>query len=159
MGVRCDGNRPWKLFVPAQVRLMRPVVVANRALARGQHLAAQDLRIEHRDVGDLRRPAVRDPAQVLGYVVYRAIAPGHVVDAMMLRAPILVERGRRVRMLVRAQGVSISMSGEAMEDGALGEIVKVRNISSRSIVEGVVSGFGAVRLNVQQTSIKTALKQ
>lgn len=154
VGVRCNDGKAWKLYIPTRVRLMQPVVVANRALSRGQRLEAQDLRIEHRDVGDLRRPAVRDPAQVLGYRVDRPIPPGRVVDAAMLSAPVLVERGRRVRLAVRTQGMDISMSGQAMEDGALGDTVKVRNTSSRAIVEGVVTGAGTVRSYLRGTSVK-----
>ena len=154
VGVRCNDGKAWKLYIPTRVRLMQPVVVANRALSRGQRLEAQDLRIEHRDVGDLRRPAVRDPAQVLGYRVDRPIPPGRVVDAAMLSAPVLVERGRRVRLAVRTQGMDISMSGQAMEDGALGDTVKVRNTSSRAIVEGVATGAGTVRSYLRGTSVK-----
>jgi len=154
VGVRCNDGKAWKLYIPTRVRLMQPVVVANRALSRGQRLEAQDLRIEHRDVGDLRRPAVRDPAQVLGYRVDRPIPPGRVVDAAMLSAPVLVERGRRVRLAVRTQGMDISMSGQAMEYGAPGDTVKVRNTSSRAIVEGVVTGAGTVRSYLRGTSVK-----
>lgn len=159
VGVRCNDVKAWKLYVPTRVRLKQPVVVANRALSRGQRLEAQDLRIEHRDVGDLRRPAVRDPAQVLGYRVDRPIPPGRVVDAAMLSAPVLVERGRRVRLAVRTQGMDISMSGQAMEDGALGDTVKVRNTSSQAIVEGVVTGAGTVRLYLRGAPVQTSLNQ
>jgi flagella basal body P-ring formation protein FlgA len=159
VGIRCKDVKAWKLYIPTRVRLMKPVVVANRALSRGQRLEAQDLRIEHRDVGDLRRPAVRDPAQVLGYRVHRPIPPGRVVDASMLSAPVLVERGRRVRLAVRTQGMDISMSGQAMEDGALGDTVKVRNTSSRAIVEGVVTGSGTVRTYLRGAPVKTSMNQ
>ncbi|MFT5446364.1 MAG: flagella basal body P-ring formation protein FlgA [Gammaproteobacteria bacterium] len=159
VGVRCNHVKAWKLYIPTRVRLMQPVVVANRALSKGQRLEAQDLRIEHRDVGGLRRPAVRDPAQVLGYRVHRPIPPGRVVHAAMLRAPVLVERGRRVRLAVRTQGMDISMSGQAMEDGALGDTVKVRNTSSRAIVEGVVTGAGTVRTYLRGSAVKTSLNQ
>ena len=159
IGVRCDGKRPWKLFVPTRVTLMLPVVVANRPLLPGQRLVAQDLRIEKRDAGAVQRPAIRTPTQVVGYVVTHPIATGQAVDAAMLAAPILVERDHRVRMTVRNRDVDISMPGQAMEDGALGETVNVRNASSRAIVEGVVTGLGTVRLGLHPKPIKTALKQ
>ncbi|MFT5172609.1 MAG: flagella basal body P-ring formation protein FlgA [Gammaproteobacteria bacterium] len=154
VGVRCAGERPWKLFIPTRVQLMKLVVVANRPLLRGQHLSALDLRSEKRDVGRLRRAAIFDPAQVLGYRVKRAIAPGRVVDGAMLEAPVLVERGRRVRIAVRTADVAISMSGEAIEDGALGDTVKIRNTSSRKVIEGVVTGHGTVRVHLAGPPIK-----
>ena len=109
--------------------------------------------------GTVQRPAIRTPTQVVGYVVTRPIVVGQAVDAAMLAAPILVERDHRVRMTVRNRDVDISMPGRAMEDGALGETVNVRNASSRAIVEGVVTGPGTVRLRLYPEPIKTALKQ
>ena len=133
VGVRCDGKRPWKLFVPTRVTLMLPVVVANRPLLRGQRLTAQDLRIEKRDAGTVQRPAIRTPAQVVGYVVTHPMATGQAVDAAMLAAPtpMLVERDHHVRMTVR----------------------------NRDVVEGVVTGPGTARLHLHPEPIKTALKQ
>ena len=43
VGVRCEGTRPWKLFIPTRVMLMQEVVVASRPLARGQRIARSDL--------------------------------------------------------------------------------------------------------------------
>jgi flagella basal body P-ring formation protein FlgA len=159
VGVRCDGKRPWKLYIPTRVTLMLPVVVANRPLLRGQRLAAKDLRIEKRDAGTVQHPAIRTPTQVVGYVVTHPIATGQAVDGAMLAAPNLVERDHRVRMTARNRGIDISVPGQAMEDSALGETVNVRNASSRAFVEGVVTGPGTARLRLHSRTIKTALKQ
>lgn len=63
-----------------------------------------------------------------------------------LEAPTLVERGRRVPMAVDGLGVHITMTGLALESGALGETVRVRNPTSQRVVEGVVVGPPRIRL-------------
>lgn len=146
VGVRCDGARPWKLYVPTRVKLMREVVVAARPLARGQRLSREDLALDRRDVGRLRTHATTDPEPLVGYVLTRPVPAGRVLDSGLLEAPVLVERGRRVRMAVEGAGVTITMSGVALEDGALGDTVQVRNPASRRVVEGVVVGAALVRL-------------
>ena len=146
VGVRCAAPRPWTIYVPAQVKLTQRVVVAARALVRGQRLSAQDLRIDERDVGTLRDGVIHDPAEVAGYLMTRPLAAGRVLQAGALQAPTLVERGRRVRMAVHNQGVRITMTGLALEDGALGETVRVRNPASQRVVEGMVVGPAQIRL-------------
>jgi len=146
VGVRCEDAKPWKLYLPTRVKLMQPVVVALRPLARGQQLERSDLGLDKRDVGTLRSGALQDPEQVLGYVLKRAVPAGHTLDLRLLEAPRLVERGRRVRLIIAGQGINITMSGTALEDGALGETVRVRNPASRRVVEGIVMGPARVRL-------------
>jgi len=159
VGLRCDGAKPWKLFLPTRVKLLQPVVVASRPLARGQRLGRDDLALEKRDVGTLRGKAIRDPAQVLGYLMSRGVPAGRALDSAVLEAPVLVERGRRVRMAVQAQGIDITMAGVALEDGALGETVRVRNPASRRIVEGIVVGPAQVRLLLPSDLHKTSSRQ
>jgi flagella basal body P-ring formation protein FlgA len=158
VGVRCASQRPWKLYVPARVELMQPVVVAARALVRGQRLSAQDLRIDARDVGALHDGAVRDPAQIIGYLMTRPLAAGRVLVAGALEAPTLVERGRRVRMAVDGVGVHITMTGLALENGALGQTVRVRNPASQRVVEGVVVGPARIRLRSAGLAVPPAAR-
>lgn len=146
VGLRCPSERPWTLYVPTRVELRQQVLVAARALVRGQRLTAQDLRLEERDVGALRDGAIHDPTQVTGYLMTRPLAAGRILSASALAAPMLVERGRPVRIALDAHGVYITMSGLAMDNGALGETVRVRNPASQRIVEGVVVGPAQIRV-------------
>jgi len=148
VGIRCTGATPWKLYLPTRVKLLQPVVVAGRALARGQRIGPGDVRVERRDVGALRGDAIHDPARVAGYLLARAVPAGRVLEADLLEAPVLVERGRRVQMAVESRGMRITMAGAALEDGALGDTVRVRNPTSRRVVEGVVVAPGRVRLEI-----------
>ncbi|MGY9002469.1 MAG: flagellar basal body P-ring formation chaperone FlgA [Rhodospirillales bacterium] len=45
-------------------------------------------------------------------------------------------------------GMSLSAQGKALEDGAKGDTVRVHNIRSKNIVEGVVTGDGKVRVQI-----------
>ena len=54
IGVRCQGAKPWTVFVQAKVTLTRNVVVAARALLRGTIISAEDVRLEPREVSRLR---------------------------------------------------------------------------------------------------------
>ena len=55
---------------------------------------------------------------------------------------------RKVRVIARVQGLSIGMTGVAMEDGARGDTVRVRNPASRRIVHAEVIAAGVVRINL-----------
>jgi flagella basal body P-ring formation protein FlgA len=57
---------------------------------------------------------------------------------------VLVKRGDQVLMLARRDQVEVSTSGEALDSGARGAIVRVRNTASGQVVRMRVSGAGTV---------------
>ncbi|WP_406672909.1 flagellar basal body P-ring formation chaperone FlgA [Natronospira sp.] len=48
--------------------------------------------------------------------------------------------------MARGESVEVSMAGEALQNGARGQRIRVRNLSSGKELEGVVSGEGTVKI-------------
>ena len=55
VGVRCNGSKPWKIYVPVKIALMESVVVSRRPLVRGQALRADDLMLSEVDVSGMHK--------------------------------------------------------------------------------------------------------
>ncbi len=138
VGVRCTGPRPWKLYVPVRTAVLGPVVVASRHLAVGETVTANALSIEQRDTSPLRKGYLADTALAVGQTVKRAIPAGAVVVPSALKARTAIERGQSVTLSAAGSGLSIRMAGRAMADGAVGQRIPVRNLSSGQVVEGLV---------------------
>lgn len=60
-------------------------------------------------------------------------------------APIVVKRGDAVVMTAREDGIEVSMAGEALDAGARGAVVRVKNSASGQVVRMRVLGAGAVQ--------------
>lgn len=148
VGVRCNGEKPWTLYVPVRVALYTEVLVAARPLARGERVAAGDLMPTERDVSGVQGGYLTDPAQAVGHVVRRAVAAQAILAPKMIEAPHLVEKGQRVVLVAATGGVEVRMSGTALADGSLGEQIQVRNLSSSRVVEGRVIDQGTVQVNL-----------
>jgi len=138
VAVRCEGARPWKLYVPVRVAILQYVAVTTRLMARGERIRASDLVLEKRTLGQQRGTAIRDPEQVQGYVLKNSVPAGKVMMVRMLSAPKLVKRGRIVVLTADSPGLNIRMKGVALEDGLMGETVKVRNTVSKRILYATV---------------------
>lgn len=148
VGVSCSAPAPWSLYIPVTVGVSGEVLVAARALARGTVLSAQDMRLERRDITRLTSGYLNDPVAAQSMVLRRAVASGTTLIPNMLEAQRMVQRGQNVVLLAQSDNFSIRMSGEALGDAAYGELVKVRNRSSRRVVEGVVVSAGVVSVNL-----------
>ena len=148
VGVRCGGPKPWSLYVQAKARLISAVVVSNHPISRGSRIGASDVSLEERDVGRIVGGYLTDLTPVVGQVANRSVRAGMVLNRTMMEAAVMIRRGEHVTITARSGGLVVRQEGEALEDGALGEVIRVRNRSSKRTIEGRISGAGAVEVNM-----------
>lgn len=146
VGVRCTDNHPWSLYVPLRIAVYKQVWVSSRPLQRGELVEAQDLRLELRNVATLMQGYTLDKAVLQGHKLKRTTREGQVLTPRMVETPKTIKRGQAVTLVAHTQGMEVRMSGTALTDGVLGELIKVRNLSSRRVVEGEVIGPGTIRV-------------
>jgi flagellar basal body P-ring formation protein FlgA len=148
VGVRCQGPVSWTLYVPVHIEVHGEVVVLAQPLPRGTVLQRSHLRLEQQDVGRLSAGYLASPEEASDMVLRRALQAGTVLTPQMVEPPRLVQRGQRVLLLAETGSVAVRVEAEAMGDGALGERVRVRNLSSQKIVEGQVLSHGVVGVSM-----------
>lgn len=148
VGVRCAGERPWMLYIPARVAVFGPVAVIARPLARGVPIQPEDLEIVQRDLSGLSHGYFETRAAAVGKMARQPLSAGQVLQTNQVAAPKLVRRGEQVTLRVSANGFEVSMAGSALADGVLGQRIRVRNERSQRVVEGEVIATGAVRVSI-----------
>jgi flagella basal body P-ring formation protein FlgA len=89
-------------------------------------------------------PFAETRAAVVGKMAGRTLLPGAAIPLAALDFPRLVSNGGEVKLLYIDGGLEISTVGMALQDGAAGDSVKVRNDDSGVTVTGVVRPDGAV---------------
>jgi flagella basal body P-ring formation protein FlgA len=147
--LRCPDPKPWHLYVPVRIVSTSPVAVAAHAIVAGTAVKATDLTIEERDVSELPLGFLDDPAIAVGLIASRPIAEGAYLTNQQLTAPKVVQRGQSVTLLADAGGISVRMSGRALSDGLMNQRVKVQNLSSGKIVEGIARSEQIVEIILQ----------
>ena len=138
VSVHCEGTRKWRVYVPVRVIETAHVYVAARALPRGHVLAKKDITAQKRDVSKLRSAYVTDAKFLVGQRLKRSVLTGDIITASLLSADNYVKRGQTVTLVSNNNGIRISMTGKALADGALNQRIRVENLNSGRIVEGIV---------------------
>lgn len=146
VGVRCEGTKPWKLYVGIRIALPEMVVVTARPIARGEALQATDLLLREQDVAGLNKTYFTDPQQLLGLRARRTLTEGRVITARMVQRARLVQRGEQVLITGGTGGVQVQMMGKALTDGSRGDRIEVQNNKSARVVTGTVTGPGVVEV-------------
>ncbi len=148
IGVKCNSPVAWTVYVPATVKLFRPVVVVARPLAMNHVITKSDLKVESLDIGSLRKGYINNPRHIIGQQLKYPLAIGTVINPNSLRPKKIIQRGELIMLVAAAGLMEVRMSGTALSDGSLGQKVRVKNLSSKRVVEGVVDGPGVVKVTM-----------
>ena len=89
---------------------------------------------------------VEGQSEAIGKVARQTLLKGAYIPAQALEVAKLVVNGGQVRILFKAGDIVIVAYGSAMQDGALGELIRARNSDSGLIISGVVQQDGSVRV-------------
>jgi flagellar basal body P-ring formation protein FlgA len=147
--LRCPGTVPWHIYVAVRIVGTSPVAIAARAIVAGSVLTDKDVRIEQRDIPDLPPGYLDDPTVAFGLTAARPISSGAVITNQYLVAAKAVQRGQTVTLVADAGAMSIRMQGKALSDALINQRVKVENLSSGKIVEGVARSEQTVEIVLQ----------
>jgi flagellar basal body P-ring formation protein FlgA len=142
----CQYPKPWHLYVPVRIVSTSTVAVAAHAIVAGTVLTANDLRVEQRDISELPAGFLDDPAIAVGLTASRPISGGAYLTNQQLVAPKAVQRGQSVTLVADTGGMSVRMAGRALSDGMINQRVRVQNLSSGKIVEGVARSEQVVEI-------------
>ncbi len=146
VGVRCHAPVNWTVYVSAKIKVMQDVVVTKRHLSADHILTANDVKLAPRDIASERKGFLTDAKPLIGQQLKSPLPMGSIVEASQFKSQMLVHRGDLITLVAAVGNMEVRVRGEAMANAGLGQRVKVKNISSERIVEGVVDAAGVVRI-------------
>ncbi|MDR1482564.1 MAG: flagellar basal body P-ring formation chaperone FlgA [Synergistaceae bacterium] len=138
-----DGRR-----VKRQVKLrwFQPVVYSVNAIQRGSEADLADLRMRIDEIGMIGT-YVWLPEQIAGAELRQSIGVGRPITAGDVNRPDLVKPGSSVTLMARVNGLGIEAHGIAMQRGGIGDVIKVKNLSSKKILSGKIIDAGLVLIS------------
>jgi flagella basal body P-ring formation protein FlgA len=147
--LRCPSASRWHIYVPVRVVGTSPVTIAARAIVAGSVLSDKDVRVEQRDISEMPPGFMDDPSVAIGLTASRPISSGAVITNQFLVAERAVQRGQSVTLVADLRGMSVRTAGRALADGLVNQRVKVQNLSSGKIVEGIARSEQVVEIILQ----------
>jgi flagella basal body P-ring formation protein FlgA len=147
--LRCQNAKPWHIYVQVRIIGTSPVAVAAHAIVAGSVLTAKDLKMEQHNISELPAGFLDDPAIAVGLTANRPISGGAILTNQQLVASKAVQRGQSVTLVADLGGMSVRTAGKALSDGLVNQRVRVQNLSSGKIVEGIARSEQVVEIIFQ----------
>lgn len=136
IGVRCNGESPWTLYVPITVHALTPVVYTNKPLLRGEKIDENGVELRFQPLDRVPSNSLTNISQILGMEAARAVPADMALSLSALRSAKLISQGQEVIIMAEGSGLAVRMSGNALKNGAKGEVIPVKNLSSGRVLEG-----------------------
>jgi flagella basal body P-ring formation protein FlgA len=138
ISVNVNGQAITKVGLKFNVKLYRQVAVAARQVNIREIFTEDSLRYERMDTGQVAAGFFTDKNKIQGLMARRLITPGMVITDSMVNKPVLVKRGSMVILAALVGNMQVTSSGQAMQDGYEGQLIRVKNVNSNKIVLGKV---------------------
>jgi flagella basal body P-ring formation protein FlgA len=148
VGVRCGSDNGWTLYVPVTVEVEVPVLVLRRSLARRARVEPTDVEAEVRRLPGTAQNFITDVASLQGHRLKRSLTAGSALTTDAMTPDVVVRRGQQVTLLASLGSIEIRAQGQALTEGAVSDRVRVQNVSSLRVVEGVVENDNVVRVGI-----------
>ncbi len=146
VAVSCAGAQRWTVYVPVTIATNVTTLILRHAAARGARLTADDVEVRMSRVPGTSASYLTDVSQLKGATLKRPLGAGSVIPADALQGDSVIKRGQHVTLLASAGGFEVRAPGRALGDAQAAGRVRVQNLSSQAVVEGVVESAGVIRV-------------
>lgn len=157
---RIEGGRNWfqmhtvgsdlhekSYLLPVDLYWNDEVWVTVRPLRRGACLTAEDI-VRKVCRHTFHRSEVSFAQAPVGLCLTAPLAGGGILTHALLETPPVVERGSIVRLIYRSPGLTIAAKAKVLEDGRLGEAIRVKPLDARRVCQALVQNAEEVEVIV-----------
>ncbi len=121
-------------------------IVPTQTIYPGQEIAASQIKPVEVTNPNIVSGYARTVSEVSGMVTTRTLLPGRVILMSSLREPYAVKRGENALMIYNNGSLVISASGVPLQDGAVGDLIRIRNKDTGVIVSGTIMSDGSIQV-------------
>lgn len=142
------GTESRSLVLSGRIYEMVTVPVLTRSLARKDVIQPRDVSWKRLSAtAHANGTVITEIDDAIGMEIKRPLRAGHAIRSRDLKKPVLVGRGDLVLLEMRTRAMSLTSRGKALEDGSLGESIRIENMQSKRTITGTVVGHRTVKVS------------
>ncbi len=142
-----DGQPKAKVKMHGDVHRYGDIIITSRRLPRHTIISPDDLAVARRDLTMFAHDLIPSKEAAIGQRLTTNLRSGAVLFARNLKKMPLIERGDLVTIRASTKNLQVSVQGEARNQGAKDDTVRVKNLMSRKIIIARVVESGLVEVD------------
>ncbi|MBT6096675.1 MAG: flagellar basal body P-ring formation protein FlgA [Rhodospirillaceae bacterium] len=120
------------------------VPVLSRRILSGEIINREDLKWIKVRNARLQSNTIVNETDLVGHTPRRGLRAGYSIQMSAVQRPILVSKGSLVTMLLRTPQMLLTAQGKALQNGSEGDVIRISNSQSKTVIEAEVIGDGRV---------------
>ena len=129
------------------------IPVPTRRIDKGEVIGETDVEWVGVASDRINGQTITDIVALVGMSPRKALKAGAPVRAAEVRAPLVVEKGNPVTMVFKTPSMVLTAGGRSLDEGAVGETIRVRNDNSQLIVDAIIAAPGVVNVRTRYAAI------
>lgn len=134
-----------KGWVIVEIKKYAKVPVLNRPLKIGDVISEEMINTEMRLIQSYQ-DVLTDIKSVIGMQAAKFLSIGQMLSARDLKREQILKKGQVVKAIFGAEALEISITAQAEEGGAVGDVIKVKNMDSQKMFAAKIIDRGIVRI-------------
>lgn len=130
------------------------VAIAARDVRRGAPISEDDFRWIEMPEADVAGAALQAPFAFDNKTAGKSIRAGQIIRESDIVSPRVIAKGKAVKILYETDAMKLSALGTALEDGGLGDVIRIVNAKSNAQMTAEVVSADQVRVTTLQTAMK-----
>jgi flagella basal body P-ring formation protein FlgA len=115
-------------------------------LKKGELIQESDLKFDYRN-NSVGNGYFIDKNILIGREINQNLSRGQIIKVRHLKERFTVIEGQAIIIYANLNGINVKMDGNALQNGHLNELIKVRNNSSGKVVEGKIINEKRILIN------------
>lgn len=144
MSVSCNHPNAWRVQVRGTVSAVAKLPVLALPINRGDVIGSGDIEVREQRITRDLVGYLSDAQDIVGKEARKNLVVGSKLRKSDLISPQIIDRGQTVALVAESAGLVVNMQGKALSNGAAGDRLMVKNLSSGRRIEGLVQRNGTV---------------
>lgn len=145
---KVDGREVKRERIFGNVDVLGDVACAARPISRHEIITEKDACLIRRSITQAGPSAIYDLKEIDGQRLLTSIRAGEAIKRDTIEPTPVIRKGDRITILAENDGFHITASGEAMEAGSAGKVIRVRNLGSKKDVYARIINGATVRVEL-----------
>lgn len=134
--------------VPVKLNVYNDVWVAKDFIRRGEAISIGNVSLERKNITDMAQNALSSKVEPMGSLVRKTFTPGDIIDARFVESAPIVSKSSHVSVMFKSSLITITIPCEALDNGKIGDLVRVRSKQYKKDYTGRVTDSGMVLVNI-----------
>ncbi len=139
-------NNGFKFSGATKLKKKLPTLI--NSVQRGTVIGERDVIHRFENVKNLHDGIITIAGDIIGMEAKRHIRANSNLQFRDFQMPLLVKNKQQVNMVLATNRIKINTTGIALQDGAKGDIISIKNINSGIVIEGKVVSAETVQISI-----------